>query len=341
MVAAPEVEEELLLPPADGDEDDNEALGDAEDADDVTVPGDAHDPYDDALADESAFADPIDVVEEASALGDDETGVGDDAGDAVAAREETGLLGDDDPLGVEGEDFGLEEDPRDGEKDSGEEGFEEAEEELRAEDLPDLDADEEGEAEDDLFFEDLPREGEGLPWDDRGWDVAFAGAIGNVTRLRVHAAVEAWLADGRMLRLRDATATFTTADDQEPEPHDDALVVKGRVRAMLREGTGVLRALGEGPLVPLAGTAEATGFDLRGNDGEVVAAVPAPEGRVLLILISAEGDTRVVADVSATADAAGEDARVAAVAADARGKVWVGGPFGVLAFVPRPRRAPQ
>lgn len=340
MVPTPEVDEDLHLPPPDGGgADDDDPAAEEDEDDDVSVPGDAENPYDDSVGDERAFAEPITVVEEPSALGDDEAGVGDDGGAGVHTTEGESMLGDDEPLGVHGEDFGLEEDPRDREKDSGEEGFAEADEELREEDLPDLDADEDGEGDDVLFFEDLPRQPEGLPWDDRGWDVAFSGAVGNVTRLRAHAGIEAWLADGTMLRLTEGAAAFAPADEQEPEPHDDALVVNGRVRAMLRDGSGVLRALGDGPLAPVAGTMEATAFDIRGGEGEIVAAVPAPDGRVVVVAVSAEGDARVVADVSATADASGEDVRVATLAADAQGRVWVGGAFGVLAFTPRPRVA--
>src|ERR1700691_5992083 len=71
-----------------------------------------------------------------------------DLGDV--AMVELGDLGGDDleEPGVEGQDFGLVEGPEHGDLDGGDEGPVAADEELREEDLPDLDADDEGDLQD-------------------------------------------------------------------------------------------------------------------------------------------------------------------------------------------------
>jgi hypothetical protein len=94
-----------------------------------------------------------------------------DLGDV--AMVELGDLGGDDleEPGVEGQDFGLVEGPEHGDLDAGDEGPVAADEELREEDLPDLDADDEGDLQDAALVEAgfAADEPAGLPWAAQPW----------------------------------------------------------------------------------------------------------------------------------------------------------------------------
>ncbi len=310
----PHAEEDLELPPLDGEGDDTPV---AEPNEEV-VESDEGDPYDDATGDDDDFTDGVDASEEASAVGDDETGIADEAiADAPAEPESESLIGDDDAPGVAGEDFGLV-DTSNAVRDAGEEGFDAPEPELRVEDLPRLD---EGD-DDDLSVEEatelsVPDE---LRWDDRGLQRAAVRAIGHVVRIRLRAGIEVTLEDGSHLRSVDGGETFAAADHVDED--DEALLTRGRARALMRDGYGVLRAIDDGPLTLVESTAGATAFTLL-DDGSLIAAIDGPE-RARLVRIDAAGVATVVAE---------EESAIEALAVDPRsGTVWAGGAFGLIAF---------
>ncbi len=328
-------DEPLELPPSDGDgaEDDESAPASAEDLD--ATPDEDGDPFDDKTGEDDPVADELEPAppSSGSALDDDVDGfaAGDHETPEMALSETT--LGDEEPLGVHGEDFGLDDGTTEEVRDAGEEGFDAVEPELRVEDLPQLD---EGD-DDELSVEeatDAPISKPEPRWDDRGFERAAHHAVGHVVGLRVRGGLEVALADGSALRSVDGGKTFSAADHVEAD--DEAVVVRGRARALLREGVGVLRTLGDGPLVALESTAGATAFTLL-EDGTVIAAVEGDGDRSLLVSVSVEGSCSIVADVSVEWDDEGDgDTRsgaVEALVADERaGLVWVGGAFGLLAF---------
>ncbi len=313
--------DELELPPLDGsDAEDNEGVGgDPTDGRNDVPLRDEENPYDDAGGDEDDFVDKLLAPDEPSALGDDEAGFvaaldeGDDDDD-----DSESLLGDEDAPGVTGEDFGLE-DGHDSIRDGGEEGFDAPEPELRAEDLPRLD---EG-GDDDLTVEeaaDLVLSPDELRWDDRGFERVRAQALGHVVRIRLHGGIIVTLEDGSVLRSDDDGKTFSAADQLEED--DEGLLVRGRARALLREGVGVLRAIDDGPLTLVESTADATAFTLL-DDGSLIAAVDGPD-RARLVRVGVDDAATVVAE---------EESPIEALALDPRtGIVWAGGAFGLVAF---------
>jgi hypothetical protein len=175
------------LPPLDGGDDDVEAPPDelddveAEDEDE-----DGADPFDDATGE----GDPVEELESEADEGEHWVDSGlngageaeelDVGGDELDGDEQTGLLDDAEEPGVGDEDFDLKDVAEaltvDGGVDGGEEGFEEDDEELREEDLPRLDADEDGEGDDEDFADPWPPGSEEPPppWEDRAWERATA-----------------------------------------------------------------------------------------------------------------------------------------------------------------------
>ena len=320
-------ETDLELPPMDGDGGSHEPDGDddvPDDEDDASLDdGDAEDPYDDAVGDDRDFSDGVDANEEESAIDDDETGIREneeleERANLPQEHESESLIGDEDAPGVAGEDFGLVETDA-SVRDAGEEGFDAPEPELRVEDLPRLD---EG-GDDDLSVEEAADEiapQDDLRWDDRAFERAFARAIGHVVRIRLRAGIEATLEDGSILRSVDGGETFIAADHASDD--DEALVARGRARALMRDGYGVLRAIDDGPLTLVESTADATAFTLL-DDGSVLCAMDGPE-KARLVRIGVDGVAAVVAE---------EESTIEAVAADSRARiVWCGGAFGLVAF---------
>ncbi len=162
------------LPPLDGEteeESPDEELDAVDDPDETEK---------NLLDDATGEGEPVDDLEQVGAEG----GWLDDAADAedldvggheVDDLERTNLLEDADEPGVGDEDFGLEGHGTAVAGDAGEEGPEGADEELREEDLPRLDADEDGELDDEVFVDAWPATGgadERPPWDDRAWERA-------------------------------------------------------------------------------------------------------------------------------------------------------------------------
>ncbi len=183
--SAPEADDEGVeeLPPMDGAEDDA-AQPPPEELDDV-----AEEQHDNPLDDTTGEDDPVEELEPVGT----EAGWLDDAADAeeldvgpdeLDDDERAGWLDDADEPGVGDEDFGLDAGPAitphagtPGEAlvvDAGEEGPDADDEELREEDLPRLDADDDGQLDDEDFSEDWLEAGddERPAWDDRAWERA-------------------------------------------------------------------------------------------------------------------------------------------------------------------------
>jgi hypothetical protein len=319
--AQKEEKDDLELPPLDGgaEEDEND---DAHD-DDVAIRDDEANPYDDTTGDDADFSEGISDGDEASALGDDETGVGEALEQLPPELQSESMLGEDDAPGVAGEDFGLIE-SAEAVRDAGEEGFDAPEPELRAEDLPPLDS---GEDDEMTVEEALSISGAGasdappaLRWDDRVFERVLTKRIGHVIRIRLRGGIVATLEDGTVLRSDDGGETFIVADHDHED--DEAFVSRGRGRALLRDGVGILRAIDDGPLTLVESTEAATAFTLL-DDGSLIAAMDQPD-KTRLVRIAVDGSATVVAE---------EDATIEALAADPRsGVVWAGGAFGLVAY---------
>jgi hypothetical protein len=164
------------LPPLDGGEDDVEEQG----PDDDFVPEDSGDAsLDDANADDLDVDDGVDIVDEPSAQEDDEgweADVGepelDLTDDEAGASESDGAATDvDGPATTDG-DLDIDPDLPASDDDAGEEGTTDPIEHSLDEDLPALDADEEGDFEDTLLSEVGIAAGPraGLPWADVLWE---------------------------------------------------------------------------------------------------------------------------------------------------------------------------
>ena len=310
--------DELELPPLDGEGDDEPSAEGAED-EDLAV-RDVDDPYDDAEAGDDDPGDELDASDEPSALADEDVGFASDDDEAPPEAPSESMVGDEDAPGVAGEDFGLIE-GGDSIRDGGEEGFDVPEPELRVEDLPRLDAGDD----DDLTVEETISDSlaaSELRWDDRGFERLFSRAIGHVVRIRARGGLEATLDDGSVVRSLDGGQTWSAADHETED--DEALLTRGRARALLREGAGVLRAVDDGPLVLVESTAEATAFTLL-DDGSILAATDTARG-ARLVRIPLDGAATVVAE---------EESTIEAVAVDLRsGIVYCGGAFGVSAYRP-------
>ena len=233
------------LPPLDGEGDD-EAHGTNVDEVDEVDDGDDEGATD-LLDDSTGDGDPAD--EEVDAAGT-EGGWLDDATDAdeldVGAhdlddQERTNLLEDADEPGVGDEDFGLDPLGASMAGDAGEEGPEGADDDLREEDLPRLDADDDGELEDEVFVDAWPlaTDDERPPWDDRAWErVAGVPSIGLARSVVPLGGPAAALVGGaRVLRVDATGATPAEAVGGE-SIHGSAIA-------------GVAR-LSAGPLVELA-----------------------------------------------------------------------------------------
>jgi hypothetical protein len=161
------------LPPMDGDGSDERPPEAGPD----DVPGDG--PADGGLDDSTGEGDPVDAeeldVDEGQGgwleepADNPELDLGDVAVDDVAAE---GTAADDaEEPGVQGEDFGLGSGAEHEDLDAGDEGPVDPDEELREQDLPELDADDEGEVEEGSLVDPAfaPEEPAGLPWAAEPW----------------------------------------------------------------------------------------------------------------------------------------------------------------------------
>lgn len=174
--------DELDLPPLDGESDGDEATSDPDSHEELEAPDDGSDALDDATAD----ADPLEEIAvdgaEGGWLGD-----ADDGAEALdlgaldlALSEEGRLLEDDAPDGRPMDDL-LPTAEEDAVVDGGEEGPLAEDEELREEDLPALDADDDGDVDaDGLYDHAVIADEDELRWDDRAWE--RVGDLSNLAR---------------------------------------------------------------------------------------------------------------------------------------------------------------
>ena len=307
-----EEKDDLELPPMDGAEEEDASVPHE---DDVAI-RDEDNPYDDATGNDADFSDGVSADDEESALGDDTMGVGEVEDQLPPELQSESMLGEDDAPGTAGEDFGLIESV-DAVRDGGEEGFDTPEPELRAEDLPPLDSGDDDEMSVEEATELVPAE---LRWDDRVFERVQEKRIGHVIRIRLRAGIFVTLEDGTSLRSDDGGETFIVADHDHDD--DEALVLRGRGRALLRDGVGILCAIDDGPLTLVESTEAATAFTLL-DDGSLIAAIDQPD-KTRLVRIAVDGVATVVAE---------EDSTIEALAADPRtGVVWAGGAFGLVAY---------
>jgi len=313
------------LPPLDGGADDADGERAHEELDDVDVPADDGDPFDDATF-ESDPVDELDVTDEASWVDDAEQGTSDEVYDLAELAGGGSLLEDNDAPGVGDEDFGLGGDELETAHDGGEEGPAEEDEELREGDLPALDADEDGEVGAETLFDPMAVDEEPpLPWDRSPWEEVGApvevGAVSAITC--AGQGVVAVLEGGGLVRV-DLEGGVSPVGETPAAPRPDRAVV-----------AAAEQAIADRAHAPVDVTAAAAA------DHAIFATIYSrAEGRSWLVRIH-DGDAVLVAEVGGPqrVGAAGEDAgdpEVRAIAWDAtRGVVWVAGSFGVVAFAPR------
>ncbi|MEO7110011.1 MAG: hypothetical protein ABI183_06210, partial [Polyangiaceae bacterium] len=195
-------DDDIDLPPLDGgSEDESVDESDSEDLD--PVPADAgNDAFDDATGtDDPVDPDEIDDLddEDGSALEnhelandlDDQADFLEDRASELASGLASGLLeesvlGDDEGQGVGDEDFGIGDDEATAAMDAGEEGPQDADEELREEDLPALDADELGEGDERDFFELESSAAPPFAWAEPRWESRAVALVGPTIALVVN-----------------------------------------------------------------------------------------------------------------------------------------------------------
>ncbi|NOU34997.1 MAG: hypothetical protein HOO96_44465, partial [Polyangiaceae bacterium] len=261
-------DEDLELPPADGDVDEEPTAGEPEA--DLETPDD--EPWDDAESDHLGIPDELlensRNAKENQSLDDDSEGLDEDPGGVLPLLEEVGLLAEGEGPGIEGL---YELDPEmETADDGGAEGPAEADETLG--ELPPLDADEEGELDPASLFDRLRPERAEWRWSDRAWDrrevvsgpvlaavfregawlterslsfagpvVSLAAAVGNVTF--------AVLADGTLWRLEGDRLTKLGRPDEAFSTvvvfgDDLSALGQGRLHRGKVAGNGPLEDLG-------------------------------------------------------------------------------------------------
>ncbi len=192
----PTRDDDIDLPPMDGGADDEST--EESDSDDLDpVPEDAgKDPFDDSTGtDDPVDADEIDALDEDDDDSDEESEIDDLDEDASFLEERASglleaesLLTENDEQGVGDEDFGIGDDEARGATDGGEEGPQDADEELREEDLPALDADDMGDADEGDFFEIESSAAPPFSWADPRWESRTVASIGAVMAIVVNGA---------------------------------------------------------------------------------------------------------------------------------------------------------
>lgn len=299
-------EAELELPALDGEDDGAELETGVEPLDESD---DGGDPFDDATQGEGTPFDEIAVEgAEAGWLVDADTAQGLDLGafDIVIRPEDSEetnatLLDEEEAIGSPSDDL-VEGDERTV-ADGGEEGPLDDDEELREEDLPALDADDDGEvADDDLYDRAQLVADDELRWDDRAW--------ARVTELETR-----------------ATQNMEIADDS------GILAVPGE------DPTHATR---DATWKRLEETSQMMAATFLPGGSAVVALASSDRTRARIIRIQADGEARIIAEVEATktpdgTDDDGESCAVTFLRWDpARGCLFVGGTFGVEAYRPTP-----
>ena len=309
MRTAPEPDD-LDLPPLDGEigggtDGENEANGtdEADDDEDLGAHHDLGDPLDDATSE----GDPLDEVAaegaEAGWLVDAEGTEGLDVGTFDLSLSPEGKILDEDEREAAvpvDEELGANEEVT--HTDGGEEGPLADDEELREEDLPALDADDDGDVSDESLFDRGSIDtGEELRWDDRAWARAPV------------------LADG--------------ADNADPD--DSGMLLVGSFDA-LTDGLGedAKHAARDATWKRLEETGKITAATLVPGES-VVVAIDGPE-RPVLVRILSDGVARIIAEIdTSTADDEVEACRVTGLRWDVgRGCLVATGTFGAQAFRP-------
>ncbi|CAN5482035.1 hypothetical protein BH09MYX1_BH09MYX1_59580 [soil metagenome] len=232
-------EENLELPPLDGE--DSETGGDEFDDPIDALDDDGDDPYDDKNADDPEMDDALPLLESESVLDDDGANIEIEAPVLLERITEMAATRDDEVGGLEDDDFDFREVNENAHADRGEEGFVEPEAPLDEADSPPLDADEEGEGHDALFFEDereIP--GDELVFSERAWTLKAKAALGDVVNVAVAGArVDARVAGGAALRSVDGGASFATSDlppTSLPSPRGTSLRLPGERTVSIRSG---------------------------------------------------------------------------------------------------------
>jgi hypothetical protein len=313
MRTAPEPDD-LDLPPLDGElgggaDGEDEATGAEEDEDDVGAHHELGDPLDDSTAE----GDPLDESAEISAEGAE-------AGWLVDAEGTEGLDVGAFDLSISVEEKLLDEDEREAavpadeelganeevaHTDGGEEGPLAEDEELREEDLPALDADDDGDVSDDsLFDRGTIDTGEELRWDDRAW----------------------------------ARAPVLASDPLDSADGDDSGMLLASSFDVLADGLGedAKHAARDATWKRLEESGKITAATLMPGES-VVIALDGPE-RPVLVRILTDGVARIIAEIdTSSADDEVEACRVTALRWDVgRGCLVATGTFGAQAFRPAP-----
>lgn len=357
---APDEDELGDLPPLDGDEREPPPVEGGQE-------GDVDEPLGEAsLDDATGEDDPVDTGE----LDLDEGGTRgwlDEPTDApgldlggmdVVELDEPQQLGaaDDEGEAAEAEDLVLGDAPERGGLDAGDEGPIDPDEELRDEDLPALDADEQGDVDDALlmdpaFVEDTG----GLPWAPAPWE--RVGAPLPLTRAIAVActgrdAVVVGVAEGDRLELLrvdlEGTCQALASEGLDVASVTTLWVVGARIVAEQASGAIMVSDDGgahftEGTVAPpkvapprraVAGIHRASPWvELDGEGLFVAASYAAPEDTTTLVRVSEDGTAAVVARLGGSREDAEADGRVRAMAYDtSRSVVWLAGGFGVAAF---------
>lgn len=295
--------DDLDLPPLDGEGDDDEqGSGAHEDDLDESATRDTPDALDDRTGEDDAPDEPLDEADEAAWNEEEETkpvdvGVFDvSLGEEIPAIQ---VLGDDegDPNHPVDDELGGDENDSSG--DGGEEGPLADDEELREEDLPELDADEDGDVDDASLYEGASigiGPDEELRWADRAWT--------RVGQTRLPSAPEL----------------------VEPDADDSGMLAVPGDDPKLAARDAAWRRLEE------AGDLTAAAF----LPGDSVVLALAGEDRPQLVRIQPDGTARIIAEIELPSE--DDDApasRVTALRWDAaRGSLVATGPFGAQAFRP-------
>lgn len=236
----PRDDDSLELPPLDGEE--SEPKRSDFDEPLAAIAEDGHDPYDDRTSEDAATDEALPTLEGESVLDDAPSDIDVDAPAMIERLAEITASADDDAGGFADEaDGDLEEGGETLLGDRGEEGFVEPDEALSEADLPALDADEDGEAEDGLFYDD-EREapGDDLVFSESSWKVLAKAPLGDVVEVAVAGTrVDARLASGAALRSVDGGTSFAASDippSSLPAPRGTSIRLPGERIVTIRSG---------------------------------------------------------------------------------------------------------
>lgn len=243
--------------------------------------------------------------------------------------------------------------------DAGEEGPSDADEALREEDLPSLDADDGGEGDERHFFDKLGGEEAPLPWARERWEptpVTVRPEVGPVS-LVAAAPLGALALGERLMRVEIDGPVVPLAAEGLPEEGRRALVV-GPTRSshpaiFVQAAAGTYRSddggasfapsdaapLEVGVDVDRLGVLLPTGFEIaaatRAGDGLLVLVRALSYGRLYLATLAKDRWELVLEFPEPESDADGGASDLTLGWDPQRSLLWVGGAFGLLALQPR------